>query len=125
MIGITSEFTEVIENCERYPNIRYIQILFCQRTRGIYYPNQRELDSIRNYLKNKNIIPIIHISMGKDPKWWNRTSIHPTIANYYGYFRQHILREIDYGKQLKAQYIVDRKSTRLNSSHTDISRMPS
>src|SRR6185312_4403969 len=103
---ITSEFTEVIENCERYPNIRYIQILFCQRTKGIYYPNQRELNSIRNYLKNKDIIPIIHISMGKDPKWWNKTPIHPTIANYYGYFRQHILREVNYGKQLNAKYIV-------------------
>ena len=44
--------------------------------------------------------------MGKDPRWWNKTPIHPTIANYYGYFRQHILREIDYGKQLNAKYIV-------------------
>src|SRR5436190_2094883 len=60
MIGITSEFTKVIENCERYPEIKYIQILFCQRN----------------------------------------------IAIYYGYFRRHILREINYGKQLKAQYIV-------------------
>jgi len=44
--------------------------------------------------------------MGKDPKWWNKTPIHPTIANYYGYFRQHILREVNYGKQLNAKYIV-------------------
>ena len=106
MIGITSEFTKVIENCERHPEIKYIQILFCQRNIGIYYPEKRELDSISNYLKNKKIIPIIHISMGKDPKWWNNTPIHPTVANYYGYFRRHILREINYGKQLRAQYIV-------------------
>ena len=44
--------------------------------------------------------------MGKDPRWWNKIPIHPTIANYYGYFRQHILRKIDYGKQLNAKYIV-------------------
>ena len=44
--------------------------------------------------------------MGKDSKWWNNIPIHPTVANYYGYFRQHILREIDYGKQLNVQYIV-------------------
>src|SRR5437588_2257575 len=94
MIGITSEFTKVIENCERHPEIKYIQILFCQRNIGIYYPEKRELDSISNYLKNKKVIPIIHISMGKDPKWWNNTPIHPTVANYYGYFRRHILREI-------------------------------
>ena len=106
MIGITSEFTRIIENCERHPKIKYIQILFCQRNIGIHYPEKRELDSISNYLKNRKVTPIIHISMGKDPKWWNNTPIHLTIANYYGYFRQHILREIDYGKQLNAQYIV-------------------
>src|SRR5690348_1516959 len=80
MIGITSEFTKIIENCERHPEIKYIQILFCQRNIGIYYPEKRELDLISNYLKNRKIIPIIHISMGKDPKWWNNTPIHLRMA---------------------------------------------
>ena len=106
MIGITSEFTAVIDNCEANPTIRWIQILFCQRNKGIYYPDKEELRKIRNYLRNKGITPIIHISMGHDPKWWNNGSIHPTIANYYGYFRKHILREIYYGKEIDAQYIV-------------------
>ena len=44
--------------------------------------------------------------MGYDHKWWNNAPIHPTIANYYGYFRQHVRREIEYSIQLNAKYIV-------------------
>ena len=29
------------------------------------------------------------------------------------------------GRQIQLRFLIDRKSTRLNSSHTDISRMPS
>ena len=63
------------------------------------------------YLHDKTPVAFVSYSNDKitaDAEKWNRVS-----------------RKIPNIKRIKAGYPSDRKSTRLNSSHTDISRMPS
>ena len=66
--------------------------------------------------------PIVHNYSDVDYLTGTRT------VHFGGYFRagKYVFGEIGFGYQyFKNRFKVDRKSTRLNSSHTDSSRMPS
>ena len=48
-----------------------------------------------------------------------------TLADFYGVSVDYLLCRTENREQINTPLTEDRKSTRLNSSHTDISRMPS
>jgi len=99
-IGITLTFDNILikDHIKLLP-ITHLQILF-QNKNNFIYPTQQDLYNVSSYLKFKNVVLIVHIS------------VQLCISRSYGKNLTRIKQEFYYAHKLNAQYIVIHTGTK-------------